>query len=270
MKTRAFLVVLTLALAATFASAGVEFDLQYAFEVGAKSDILVSAKIDSVEMGEGVPMAVTGDAKMDVALEVVEVCDQGIAVIVATFGEVEATLMGDRQRATTPAPVTLHVDSKGRILDAAAADGPELDLFAGGGLPLQVVVLLAGIVELPDEPIAMTDTWTLERSQQMPDVGEVATNLTSRLTSIDAQETVVTSDVSASFPNFTSANPLQDNDITVTNGVLTVEGLERTIDASSALIREANGSMRFNGFAQIGDFMRLPLNLTSSFTIEAR
>ena len=270
MKTRIIMAVMALALTATAGQAGLQLDLYYSFEVGAKTEACVTAQINSVEMGAGVPLAVTGNATMDVTLEVTAVNEEGVATIVVTFDRMAAELMGRAQQPARPAPVSLQVDSKGQVLDATSADGPELDLFAGGGVPLQLVVLLAGVVELPATPIDMTDTWTLDRTQTLPDVGTVSTRVTSQLGSIDAAEAVVLTDIEASFPDFTTTNPMQDNQITVRNGILTVEGMERIVDVPSGLITSVEADIMFNGLAAIGEFVQLPLAVTSSFVIEAR
>ncbi len=249
--------------------AGLEIDLQYAYEVGATTTTHVSAIIEKVEMGQGVPLAVTGQAEVDLTLEITDVDDEGTAVIKATFAEADASLMGEKQDAMPPGPITLWVDRKGQVLDIQTQNGPEVDLFAGGGVPLQLVVLLAGVVELPAEPIAVADEWVLDRTQEIPDMGEVHTLVTSHLSSIDATETVVLTDINASFPNFTTTNPLQDNEVTVCNGVLTVEQMERCVDAQTGLIRAADARMKFDGFAAIGEFTQLPLTMISTFTIES-
>ncbi len=270
MNTRTLLVAIGVILTATAATAGVQFDLYYGFEVGARTETRVSAQIDNVEMGPEVPLAVTGEAAVDLDLEVVEVNDEGVAVIRATFGEIDATLMGDRQPAKTPSPVALHVDSKGQLLEIVSEDEVELDLFAGGGIPLQLIVMLAGVVELPPTPIAIDQGWLIERSQATPEIGEIAASFDSRLGNFDAVEALVLSDVNASFPEFTSTNPLQDNQVTVRNGVLVVEEMERTIDVPAGLICAARGTMRLEGRAAIGEFVELPLKVTSTFTIERR
>jgi hypothetical protein len=270
MKTRILMAAMTLVLTATAGQAGLQLDLTYAFEVGTKRQACVTAQIGSVEMGAGVPLAVTGSATMDVTLEVTAIDELGVATILVTFDSMSAELMGRPQQPARPAPVSLRVDRKGQVLDTAAAEGPQLDLFAGGGVPLQLVVLLAGVVELPATPIAIGDSWTLERSQTLPQVGEIRTRVTSQLGSISAAEAVVVTDVEASFPDFTTTNPIQDNQITVRNGVLTVGAMERKVDARTGLISAIEADIAFNGIAAIGEFVQLPLAVTSSFVIEAR
>lgn len=270
MKTRAFLVALVMALAATVGHAGVQLDLYYGFEAGAKVDATISAKIDQVEMGAGVPLAVTGEATMDFSLEVMDVDEDGVATIVVSFGEINAQMMGRAQKTQSPSPTMLRVDTKGRVLSVVSEDGPELDLFGGGGVPLQMVVMLACIVELPTAPIELTECWTLERSQDLPDIGQVSTTVISELAGLDTLEAAFLTDISASLPDFTTSNPMQDNNITVRNGILKVENMKRTVDVPTGLISAGEAKIAFNGMAAIGEFVQLPLSLTSSFTIQTR
>ncbi|MFP4248469.1 MAG: hypothetical protein ACLFU7_02355 [Armatimonadota bacterium] len=266
--TRFLMVVVTAALSAGCALAGVTLGVQYDFEAGDRSLSRVTARIDGVEMGKDVPLAVTGEAGVDLTLEVLEVSEEGVATIRATFGEVEATLMDDPQDAGTPEPAELAVDERGALVELTAGDGAALDLFASGGVPLQFVVLLAGVVEMPSEPVGPGEEWTIERCQQLPDVGEVSMTVTSRITEISEGEIVVVTDINATVPEFSTANPLRDGaEATVQDGVLTIEGMTRRIDMTTGLIKAADADMRFDGFTAIGAFPPLPLGVDSSFEI---
>lgn len=267
MNGRPLLVTIALLSATGVALAGVTLNVNYDFEVGAKSLSRVSATIDGVEMGRDVPLAVTGSAAGDLTLEVLSVDADGIATIRATFGRVEATLLNEPQETGTPAPLQLRLDRRGALVGVTSQEALEIDLFASGGVPLQFVVLLAGAAEMPAEPVAVGEAWTVESCQQVPQVGEISLATTSRIAEISAEELVVITDVQASLPDFTTANPLQDTDVTVQNGILTIEGMRRVVDVKTGLIKSAQAEMKFNGFAAFGPFPPLPLSVTSSFTI---
>jgi len=263
------LVVVALLATVCLAQAQLQLAPQYHFEVGAQLSNHLSARIDNVQMGTGVPLAVTGSADADVTLSVLAVDDQGVATIQARFGEVAAELMGEARPAETLEPAELQVDRLGCIVGATG--GPpagDVDLFASGGIPVHVVVLLAGVVELPEAPVSVGESWVSEREQDVPGFGEVTLVTTSRLESIADGVATVSTDLQASLPDFTARNPVQDGDITVRNGVLAVEGMERTIDLATGLTASARGAMSFDCMAAVGDFGDLPLALTSSFSME--
>jgi hypothetical protein len=267
MRLRHLLPIMTLLSAAGAATAGVVFDVSYDFEPGATSKSHLAATIDSVEMGQDVPLAVTGSAEVDLTLEALRVDDGGVATVRASFGEVQATLLEEPQEASTPAPVDLRIDGRGALVGLSGEQSPEINLFASGGVPLQMVVLLAGVVEMPAQPVGIGETWSTERSQQIPQVGEITMVATSRITQLSEQQLTVVTDIEASLPDFTTANPLQDADVTVQNGVLSIQGMRRTLNVETGLIAAAEAQMKFDGMAAFGPFPPMPLAVTSSFSI---
>jgi len=267
MKPRFVMIIAAIAAAAGASFAGVTLDVGYNFDVGTREMSRVTATIDSVEMGKDVPLAVTGDAAVDVTLEVIGVSDEDVATVRATFGEIEATLLGEPQDTGTPSATELQLNERGALVGLTSGDSSQIDLFASGGVPLQLVVLLAGVVEMPEGPVGVGETWTIERCQQVPQVGEVNMSVTSRISEISGGKVVVRTDLQASLPDIKTANPLQDGDVTIQNGVLNIEGMKRTIDVGTGLIESAEAVMHFDGRAAIGPFPPLPLSVTSSFKI---
>jgi hypothetical protein len=266
MKTTSWLTVVAFMMATGVAFAGVTVDIAYDFEPGAQTASRVQASIDDVQMGRDVPLAVTGEAAVDLTLEVISV-EEDTATLRGSFGEVEASLLDEAQEPTTPSPVELRVDDRGALAEVDTGDDPELDLFASGGVPLQLVVLLAGVVEMPDGPIGVGETWSAERCQQLPQVGEIALRVESRIVRISAAEVTVITDLQATLPDFTTANPMQEGEITISDGVLTIDEMTRTIDVETGLIKSVEAEMVFDGRAAFGPIAPLPLSVTSSFTI---
>ncbi len=249
------------------AQAELQLSPQYRFEVGSEAGSHIAAQIGDVRMGADVPLAVTGSADVDVTLAVRAVDADGVATVAATFGAMTSELMGRSRDVEPPEPVELRVDRLGRVVGASGG-GADVDLFASGGIPVQVVVVLAGIVELPDHPVGVGESWTTEHSQQVPDLGEATVRTTSRLESVDGEVATIVTDIEASFPDFAARNPLQDNDITVRNGALSIEGMRRTIDVRTGLTRSAEADMAFDCTASVGGLADLPLSVTSSFDMQ--
>ncbi|MGC9316481.1 MAG: hypothetical protein ACP5KN_00425 [Armatimonadota bacterium] len=247
------------------AAAGLELGLRYQFEPGDSVQTHISARIDRVQMGGGVPLAVTGSAEADMTVAVVSVDQEGSARLRATFSPITSQLMGEGQEPSTPEPVELRVDPQGCVVEATG--GGDVDLFATGGVPIHLIVLLAGVVELPEEPVILGEAWEIHRSRTVAEFGDVGVRATSRLESLTADQAAFVTDVQASFPDFTAKNPLQDNEVTISDGLMTVEGMRRGIDPASGLPTSAEGSMSFNCMAAVGGIGDLPLTVVSSFSV---
>ncbi len=261
------LVIVALMAAAGAAVAGVALDVSYDFAAGAKSVGRLHASIDAVEMGRDVPLAVTGEATVDLTLELTGVNEEGGATLRATFGEVEAMLLGEAQDAASPSPMQMHVDERGALVGLESDQAAGMDLFGSGGVPLEFVVLMAAVVEMSAEPVGVGESWTIERSQQIPQVGEIKLRTESRITNVSDTEVTVLTNITSSLPDFTTANPLQPGDVTISNGVLTIVDMKRVVDAQTGLIKSAEADMIFDGRAALGPFPPLPLRVESSFSI---
>ena len=151
------------------------------------------------------------------SLEVTGVNEEGGATLRATFGEVEAMLLGEVQDAASPAPMVMQVDDRGALVGLESDEAAGLDLFGSGGVPLELVVLMAGVVEMPAERAGVGQSWTIERSQQIPQVGEVTLRTESRITNVSDTEVTVLTSITASLPDFTTANPVQAGEVTISN-----------------------------------------------------
>ncbi|MGD9497087.1 MAG: hypothetical protein AB7Y46_12390 [Armatimonadota bacterium] len=255
-------------IAVTPTSAGLQLSAQYQFLAGSQARLHVTAQIDGAQLGTGVPLAVTGSSQADVTLQVLSVDEAGVATVQASFGPVASELMGEAKSAPAPEPVQLRVDRLGRVLEASGGGDADLDLFASGGIPVQAVVVLGGIVELPDRPVRVGESWTLERAQQLPELGEVTVRTSSSLQSLDGAVAAVTTDVEANFPDFTAQNPLQGGEILVRNGVMRVQGMRRSIDARTGLPCATEATMTFDCIAAMGGLAELPITVNSRFRIE--
>lgn len=266
MKPGRVLTCMIVVVSAVAAHAGLVLGPQYRFEAGTSARAHIAARIDDVQMGSGVPLAVTGNAEVDVTYTVREVGEDGVATIVADFGPVTGELLGQAQNSPPPTPIELRVDALGRPVGAAGGEGMNLNVFAGG-IPVQLVVLLAAVAELPTEPVAPGEAWSVQSTQEAPEIGAVNMTSSSRLVAIDEQGVTLATDVSARFPDFTAPNPLQGGEVTVRNAVLTVEGMERRLDAVSGLTHSAQATMRIDCTASMGGLAELPLIVDLSFII---
>lgn len=266
MRAAPWLVGLVVVASAGAAFAGLQVGLEYDFEPGATSRSAISAEIETVRMGSGVPLAITGSAESEVTLELLSVDDDGAAELRVTFEPVTSTLMGQAQDPATPEPMVLRVDRHGTLLEASGGTS-DVDLFASGGVPIQLIVLMAGVPELPRDPAEVAEGWVIEREQSVPDLGLVSARAGSTLEAIDGTCATILTDLEASFPDFAAKNPLQQGEVTVRNGLLKIEGMERVIDVTSGLTTSVEATMQFDCMAAVGGYGELPLTVVSSFAM---
>ncbi len=248
--------------------AGLHMDMQlgYEFEVGAMVQNHLAAKIEGLEMGGGLPVAATGSVNADVALEVLAVGEEDVATVQMSFGQLTSEFMGEESVKDGLEPVQLEIDALGRAV--AAGDGEmEFDLLASGGIPIQLLGLLAGVAELPAEAIGLGEEWVASSEVEAPGVGIVAITTTSHIEGIGVDTLTIKSSIEAKLPDFTTGNPMGAGEITVKEPVLTFEEMTRTVDMRTGFVAEADGSMVLSCLANMGGMGDMPLKVLSSFSL---
>jgi hypothetical protein len=241
--------------------------MEYAHEAGVEAQVRVSGKLLGVEMGGGIAMAVTASSQVDVTLRVVEVDEQGVATVRASFGKITSEFMGQQQENGDVEPFDLKIDKHGRVVETQAGEGEKFDILAAGGMPRQIIAMLGAAVELPQEPVAPGEAWTIEHAAGVPDMGQVTLTVSSQLDSLDSDSAVITTSIWGDLPDFTAQNPIQEGDIEVTQGKVTVEQMRRTVSLASGLVQTAQGQMTFDCRANLPGVGEVPLKVNTSFEI---
>ncbi len=244
--------------------------LQYDFKPGVEVQSHISAKLLGLEMGGGIPVAVSGSAEVDMTVEVMEVDAEGVAAVQLNFGTLTSEFMGESRESDDLQPVTMKVDRHGHVLEAHGMEDVKLDLLAGGGIPMPVIATLGSTVELADEALPLAETWTATRTSEMPEIGEVSLTTTSRLDSLDAEHAVIITTIEGDLPDFTAKNPIQEGEVDVKNAHLAIEDMTRTVNLATGIVETADAQMTFTCSANMGGMGELPITLTSSFELRPR
>ena len=254
------------------ASAGLDANVQlgYTFAEGDTADVHLAAKIEGLEMGGGLPLAVTGTADVDMRFEVTSVADDGTATVRMSFGQVTSQFMGKEAVKDGPPPVDMSVTGRGVATAAAGGDGGKFDLLASGGVPVELLAVLAGVVELPEGAVAPSEEWATSSEVSAPGMGAVTVAMTSRLVEVGEDTVTIASAIEAKLPDFTTSNPMGDGDTQITQAVLTMDDLTRVMDAKTGLVRSAGGSLVLSCTANLGGMGEMPLKILSSFTLGPR
>ncbi|MCD6360119.1 MAG: hypothetical protein J7M38_04580 [Armatimonadetes bacterium] len=268
MKSAGYLTALMLLVACAAAWAGLELSVggEYLYQTGDTSAGRLTAQIDGLEMGGGLPVAATGSLQVDLTLEVLEVSDEGVARVRMSFADMQSEFMGEKQAPETPQPIEFAIDPLGRPMALEDAQAGEVDLLASGGIPLQLLGMLTGVVELPQEPVGFGEEWGGSTQASVPGVGDVALATQSRLTRIEGDTATVASSVRAQLPEMTTANPMGQGQVTIRQGVLVMDNLERTVDLQTGFVSAAEGAMTLTCMADLGGMGEMPLKVMGSFS----
>lgn len=244
--------------------------LAYDFEPGVEVESHISAKLLGLNMGGGIPVAVSGGADVDLTIQVLEVDAEAVATIKLSFGKLTSEFMGESREKDDLQPITMKLDRHGHVLEAQGVEGIKFDLFAGGGIPIPIIATLGSTVELADEALPLGETWTATRTSEVPDLGEVTLTTTSRLDSLDSEHAVIVTTIQGDLPDFTAKNPIQEGEIEIKNPHLAIENMTRTVNLSTGIVETADAEITFTCTANIGGMGELPITLTSSFELRPK
>lgn len=241
--------------------------MRYSYQAGATTTGELVAQIDGLELGGGVPMAVTGSLRVKQTLEVVAVDEQGVATIKMSFGQLQAEFMGQRQATESLEPVLFNVDNMGRPVQREEAEGRQAALLAGGGVPIQLIAVLAGVVPMPEEPVKMGEDWTVETEAAVAGVGNVSMTTTSHVVEVAEGVATIASTVQAALPEMTTPNPMGGGEVLLREGQLVIADFVREVSLESGLVSSASGQMTLDCRANLGGMGEMPLRIMGSFEL---
>jgi len=268
---RPLLVVVVLALlppGLAMSSLDLSVGMRYSHQVGQTTTGHVTAKIEGLEMGGGLPVAATGSVDVDVTLEVLAVDADGVATVRMSFGEMRSEFMGESRTVNDQAPVEFALDPLGRTAAGDMAGDGQFDLLGSGGIPVQLLGTLAAIVQLPEQSVPYGQEWSVESEAAVPELGTVTLSTRSRLVSLSETEAVVSSTITGKLPDFTTKSPMGPGDIAITQADLAVEDLQRSIDLASGFVRTASGRLTVTCLANLGGMGDMPLKVLTSFELK--
>jgi len=241
--------------------------MQYSHQAGATATGDLTARIEGLELGGGVPMAVTGSLQVTLTVEVLEVDEEGVARVRMSFGEMRGEFMGEKSTNDGLEPIEFGVDRLGRIVDQEEVEAAEVDLLASGGVPVQLLGVLAAVVQMPDQPVPAGEQWTVTTDSTIPGVGDVSMQTCTQVTEVGDGTATFSSIVQVQLPELTTPNPLGQGDVTIRQGQLVFEELVRVVDLESGFVTSASGSMTMNCLANLGGMGEMPLKVLGSFEL---
>jgi hypothetical protein len=248
------------------ASAEDKVQLKYTPPAGQAEVKLLDAQLASIELG-GTPLGVTATASGKLNLKVDSIDEKAATFnLVASVEDVTAEFNGQDQTVPKSDPFTLTVTQLGDITKLKGT-GADIDLFGAGGLPLQLIGDFAGVVRLPDGPVAIGEKWQSDTEQEFPQVGKIIIHSESELASMKDGVATINSTVSTTLPAFQAPNPMQPGaKVNVQQAKISIEGLVRQFDTKTSSIRKAEGKLVIDANVDVQGFAA-PVKATADFHI---
>jgi hypothetical protein len=261
---RVLLVVVVVVACAVAALAADKVELKYKPPVGQVETKLMDAQLSSLELG-GTPLGVAASAtaKLRTTIDAVNAEEKTISMT-AEFSDTSAEFNGQPQKQPKLDPVVIKMTCGGEIKEFKNK-GEGLDLFGTGGVPLQLIAGIAGIIRLPDTAIAVGEKWDADFEQEFPTVGKVKIKSVSELTAMKDGVATVKTTYSTTLPDFKAPNPMQPGaQIDVQGAKLSVEKFVRDFDTKTSSVRKAEGTLVIEANVDVQGFAA-PVKMEADF-----
>lgn len=242
--------------------------LKYAPEAGQKWPEKLQGNLLDIAM-QGQSLGVSGFVSADVSVEVPKVdAEKKTADVKFSLSNVDAMLNGEGSSPRTPEPVLLHVNQQG-LMTVDKPDTPgSIDFVETGGIPLQVVNLLAHTVRFSDKAVAADEEWALEDTYVFPGLGEVPINTRWKLAAREADVVTLASTAVAVLPNFKVPNPMAPGtEMNVTGAKVTITGMKQTYDTKLSRVLTTEGTIKIDAKMDM-EGMLMPVLLSMKFSLE--
>lgn len=218
---------------------------------------------------QGQSLGVGGFVSADVTVEVLKLnAEAKTADVQYTLSNVDATLNGEASNPKAPQPLLLHVNQQG-LMTSDKLDTPgTIDFIETGGIPVQIVGVLAHTVRFSDKPVAIDEEWTCEDTYVFPGLGEVPINSRWKLAARDGDVVTLGSTSVTVLPNFTTPNPMAPGtDMNIVGARATVTAMKQEYDTKLSRVLKAEGTVKIDAKVDMQG-MQMPVVLTVKFTLE--
>ena len=248
--------------------------LQYTPSVGDSQDSAVVGKLADLQINE-MSLGITGHVSGIAKLAVTKVDEEtGEFTLRITFDELKAEFASQPREPKPIPPTEITFSKHGDLLKILRPDTPGdvpglsgLEALTAGGLPLDLVVLMATSLRLPDEPLAVGEAWMIIEEQELPIVGKTKVTTVTTLVKVEGNKATLETHASADVPAFEMDNPLMEGKIKVESGKFTAEKTQREFDMDRSLIVRAKGSFKVELVADMGFGAPVPIAAIAEFDL---
>ena len=244
------------------------YDLRYVPPADSKWQEKLSGQITEA-LVQGQAMGITGDAVAELELQVLSVKPEPKETTLQLgFKSIRANLNGQASQPDSTDPMKLLVDERGKMSLPDAKDAAVIDWAATGGIPLQLVAVIAHMVRLPVQPVACGQEWSYEDAYAMPGMGEVPINTRWKLTEVDDQVATLAATAAALVPDFKIPNPMAPGtQVDVKGARVNVLQMTQKYDLRTSRITESEATIKVDARVDLGGF-EMPLVITLKSKLE--
>lgn len=236
-----------------------QYTLRYAPAVGSRAKMTLDARVVEAVV-QGQPIGVSGQAKADLELLIKSVNEQDRSVngqFILT--NLRADLNGQPSEPRNPEPVDVVIDEFGRMKLPEADEAAGANLMDTGGIPIQLVSLLALMVRLPQQPVTVGQEWQYQDTYTLPDMGEVPINTRWKLMQVEDGVATIGATAAAVVPDFKVPNPMAPGtDMDVRGATVTVGPIVQQYRLEDSRVIESESTLRINARLDMGGF-EMPL-----------
>ena len=209
-------------------------------------------KADLLDLAiQGASMGVTGEGSANVATQfaVAEGPEPSLTTMV-TLTDIRGQAGGQVQSAAGAQVVVLTMDRHAQVLDYNVTQQVQANTISLGADALAGLAVFALLPPLPVEPVAVDNTWKLQRKIMLRDSGEVSMKQQCRLVASTADEIVIESSGQGATPNLQAPNPfMPDQQMTLSNVQIVITKLRQVCDPQTLVVRsaECEATISFDG-----------------------
>ncbi|MHB8997586.1 MAG: hypothetical protein ACYC63_20260 [Armatimonadota bacterium] len=242
--------------------------LRYAPAQGQQWNEKLTGEVVDVAV-QGQSLGVTGFATADIAAEITAVNTEAkTASLKLTSSNLAACLNGQNSRPAAPQPLVLQVDQTGGLeMNAGQAQGA-VNFMETGGVPLQIINILAHNIRFSSEPVAKDEEWTAEDCYTFPGMTAVPMNTRWKLVGQQGDKVTIGSTAVAALPDFKAPNPMvPGTEMDVLGATVTITEMKQEYDTKLSRVLKTEGKLSIQAKVDMQG-MQLPLTLSLKFKLD--
>ena len=250
--------------------------LQYAPTVGDREESALLGKLVDLQLNE-VSLGISGQISGTLKTAVIQTDqDNGQFTLRVEIDGLKAEFANQPRQAEPIPPAEVLIARTGEVLKVTRPGAEEgnpltagLQAITTGGVPLDMVALMACSLRLPDTPVAVGDSWTVLETQDLPIVGPTRVTTVTRLVKVEGTRAFLESNSTADVQAFEMAHPLFEGaTIKVESGKFTADKVERELDMARSLIVRAKGAFKVALVADMGFGGPTPMAAVGQFDLK--